>query len=642
VKPIARIVLAIVLTLAAQLAAQAPAFAVERILRFVSDVTVERNGDLTVIETIAVQAEGNVIKRGIFRDFPTRYTRPDGSRVEVGFEVASVTRDGQTENWVTENVSNGVRVRIGRAEVSLNTGPHEYVIRYRTTRQIGFFPDFDELYWNVTGNGWPFSIDQAEARIHVPGSASFHRTAFYTGPQGARGQDATIVQQQPGSIVIRTTRPLPPYNGLTIGVGWEKGLVDPPSATQQAVWLLRDNLALLAALLGLVLVVGYYVYAWNRVGRDPPTGTIIPLFKPPAGFSAAAVRYVDKMGFDNRNFTAAIIELGVNGRAKVVESGSTTTLLRRDGGKSVGAAEQTLEQALFKGRGSLQLKNTNHATISAAKMALKSALEASYKDKLFVNNFGWSGIGFLLAIAVLAAIVTAISFTYGSDNGPGSIAGLFIPIIPVMIGAGMVQSGLSSHSGGMGWVIGGVAIAALGLAVGISVGYASSRGWVDLVPVIVPSILAAIATLAIGWLQAPSVAGRRIMDEIDGFREYLGVAEEDRLEALNPPDKTPELFERFLPYAVALDVENSWGNRFAGVLAAAAAGAAAGYAASSWYEGNRDFSRDPASFADHVGGQLASTIASASTAPGSSSGGGGSGGGGSSGGGGGGGGGGGW
>jgi hypothetical protein len=637
-----RFALVVILTLAAQLAAQAPAFAVERILRFVSDVTVQRNGDLDVIETIAVQAEGNVIKRGIFRDFPTRYVRPDGSRVEVGFDVASVTRDGQTENWVTENVSNGVRVRIGRAEVSLNTGPHEYVIRYRTNRQIGFFPDFDELYWNVTGNGWPFAIDQAETRIHVPGSASFQRTAFYTGLQGARGQDATIVQQQAGSIVIRTTRPLPPYNGLTVGVGWEKGLVDPPSTVQQAGWLLRDNLALLFALLGSALVVGYYVFAWKRVGRDPPTGTIIPLFKPPAGLSAAAVRYIDQMGFDNRNFTAAIIELGVNGRAKVVESGSTTTLLRRDGGKTVGTAEQALEGMLFKGRGSLVLTNTNHGTISAAKTALKKTLETTYQGKLFVNNSGWSGIGFLLAIAVMAAIVVSIAYTYSSDNAAGAIAGLFIPIIPVMIGAGMAQSGWNSHSGGTGWVIGGVAIAAIGLAVGLSVGYANSRGWVDLVPVIVPSVLAAIATVAVGWMQAPSVEGRRIMDEIDGFREYLGVAEEDRLEALNPPNKTPELFERFLPYAVALDVENSWGKRFAGVLAAAAAGAAAGYVGSTWYQGNRDFSRDPASFADHVGSQLASTIASASTAPGSSSSGGGSSGGGSSGGGGGGGGGGGW
>jgi len=128
------------------------------------------------------------------------------------------------------------------------------------------------------------------------------------------------------------------------------------------------------------------------------------------------------------------------------------------------------------------------------------------------------------------------------------------------------------------------------------------------------------------------------MDRIEGFRQYLGVAEEDRLNALNPPDKTPELFERFLPYAIALDVENKWAMRFAGVLAAAGAGAAVG----AWYAGNQNWADNPAGFAHQLGSDLSQTIASASTPPGSSDSGGGSGGGGSSGGGGGGGGGSGW
>ena len=78
-------------------AVRAPALAVERITSFISDVKVERNGDLDVTETIRVEAEGREIRRGILRDFPTRYNRPDGSNVEVGFSVVSVTRDGSPE-----------------------------------------------------------------------------------------------------------------------------------------------------------------------------------------------------------------------------------------------------------------------------------------------------------------------------------------------------------------------------------------------------------------------------------------------------------------------------------------------------------------------------------------------------------------
>ncbi|HEV3409770.1 MAG TPA: DUF2207 domain-containing protein, partial [Chthoniobacterales bacterium] len=194
--------------LALLLATAAPAAAVERIIAFISDVTVERNGDLVVTETIRVQAEGNVIRRGIFRDFPTIYTRPDGTRVEVGFHLEEVTRNGTVENSAVEGMSNGVRIRIGSADRLISRGQHTYVIRYRTTRQVGFFADYDELYWNVTGTGWVFPIEMAEARITLPEKVPFRQTAVYTGPQGGRGKDAAIVEQQPGRIVFRTTRPL--------------------------------------------------------------------------------------------------------------------------------------------------------------------------------------------------------------------------------------------------------------------------------------------------------------------------------------------------------------------------------------------------------------------------------------------------
>jgi uncharacterized membrane protein YgcG len=637
---IARGLARIALALALVPAALSPAAAVERILQFISDVTVERNGDLDVTETIAVQAEGRNIRRGILRDFPTIYRRRDGARVVVGFDVLSVTRNGTPEHFSTEGLSNGVRVRIGSADRLINSGRHDYVIRYRTTRQIGFFPDYDELYWNATGTGWTFAIDQAEARITLPEAVPFTQTAFYTGPQGATGKDATIVEQRPGRIVFRTTKALPARNGLTVAAAWQKGVVTPPSGAQQAQWLLSDNVALLIAIVGLALVVAYYVFAWMRVGRDPPKGTIIPLFKPPAGMSAAGVRYVDQMGFDNRAFAAAIIELGVNGHIKLSEHGGDTQIERRNGGKPVGRAEQAMETRLFSGnQRSVLLTQTNHKRVGEAKDALKSSLEESYKGALFANNYGWSGLGLLAAVAVIVAIAVAIAFTYGSDNAPGAIAGMLVPVIPIMIGAGLVQTGWRRHAGGMAYIVGGLALALIAAAGGFVIMYLNARGIMEVLPGLAPAALASFTGLAFGWLQAPSVAGRKIMDEIDGLREYLGVAEEERLEYLNPPDKTPELFERFLPYAVALDVENTWAKRFAGVLAAAAA---AGAAAATWYSGDRDWSSDPVSFADHIGSDLSSTIASASTPPGSSNGGGGSGGGGSSGGGGGGGGGSGW
>jgi hypothetical protein len=211
-------------------AALGPAGAAERILNFVSDVTVERNGDLQVSETIVVNAEGDTIRRGILRDFPTIYSGNTARRVEVGLDVQSVSRDGKTETYATEKLSNGVRIRIGRADVLLDAGTHEYVIKYRTTRQIGYFDEFDELYWNATGTGWTFPIDAAEARITLPENVPFKQTAFYTGAQGSTAKNAVVADEQPGRIVFRTTEPLPAFAGLTVAAGWQKGVLAPRRA----------------------------------------------------------------------------------------------------------------------------------------------------------------------------------------------------------------------------------------------------------------------------------------------------------------------------------------------------------------------------------------------------------------------------
>ena len=624
------------LALALLLVAAAPAGAVERILQFISDVTVQRNGDLIVVETIRVEAEGNIIRRGIFRDFPTVYRRRDGTRVVVGFQVESVTRDGRTENYSLERLSNGIRVRIGSADREIPRGQHTYVIRYVTTRQIGFFADHDELYWNVTGTGWVFRIEMAEARITLPEKVPFQQTAVFTGPQDATaGRDASVIQQQPGYIVFRTTRPLPPRNGLTVAAAWQKGVVEPPTWEQLVRYWLTDNRGLAVALAGLALLLLYYGFAWLRVGRDPPSGTIIPLFGPPDGMSPAATRYVDRMSFDNGCFTAAIINLGVKGRIRIVEEGGKSTLQKRGGTGAIAPEEQQVLARLFTRGNSLLLSQTNHEPLGKAKNGLGETLAKEYLGKLFSNNYGWSTVGMLLAIAIVLAVLFVL---------PGGQQGVLVVEtlvgVPLFMGAAaMMYYGWQRFERGKWLLISGAILAALIAAVVMFFSWAAVPGVASLALSGVLLTIGAVAAIGFPWLKAPSRDGRKIMDNIEGFREYLSVAEEDRLNVLNPPEKTPELFEKFLPYAVALDCQNAWAAKFAGVLAAAGTAAAV----TSWYVGTRDWGSDPVSFADHLSSDLSSTISSSSSPPGSSGdGGGGFSGGGSSGGGGGGGGGGGW
>ena len=136
-----------------------------------------------------------------------------------------------------------------------------------TTRQIGFFADYDELYWNATGNGWVFPIETAEARITLPENVTFRRTAIYTGPQGSRGKDAQVVEQQAGRIVFRTTRVLPPHNGLTVAAAWQKGVVEPPSLWQRASWYLSSNRSTVAGF-AMLAVLGGFLYR-RKARREP-------------------------------------------------------------------------------------------------------------------------------------------------------------------------------------------------------------------------------------------------------------------------------------------------------------------------------------------------------------------------------------
>ncbi|QNP42600.1 DUF2207 domain-containing protein [Sphingomonas daechungensis] len=314
--------------------AAAPASADERIQRFISDVQIQKDSSLQVTETIDVHAERNAINHGIFRDFPTRYGGRNGSQVHVGFTFKGATLDGQPVPASTETVSNGVRIKIGDPDTFVDIGDHRYVIRYETTRQVGRFKDYDELYWNVTGNGWQFPIDFAEARIRLPSAVAFGQRAAYTGVQGSTQSQARVTEEKPGEIVFQTTGPLGPYEGLTVAVAFPKGVVDEPSESDRTKWLIADYGPPVVGVMALIGLGIYYFFAWARAGRNPRAGTVVPLFSPPDDLTPAGMRYIVKMGADDRAFAAALVDMGVRGHIRLSEEkggffSSDKTMLER-------------------------------------------------------------------------------------------------------------------------------------------------------------------------------------------------------------------------------------------------------------------------------------------------------------------------
>ena len=543
----------------------APAQADERILAFHSDIAISRDGSMLVTETIRVRAEGINIRRGLYRLFPTTYRDTLGNAYRVEFDVLDLTRDGQPEPWDALRRSNGVQVNFGDDSFLAVPAEYEYALTYRTTRQLGFFPEWDELYWNVTGNGWDFAIDEASATVVLPVATADLDIEGYTGAQGSRSRNYTATVAN-GQGMIRTTARLAPRHGLTLVFSWPKGIVAEPTAIDRALWLLDDNRSLLIALAALLGTAGWLGSAWWRVGRDPDPGVIFPHYEPPEGFTPAAARYVSRMGYDNTAFTAAIVNLAVQGHVLITDEKKKYRLQRNASTQALAEEERTLYDRLFAGRSALLLDNASHATISGAQMAHAGALKAAGFRRFFLNNTQYllpSLIGSLLLF--LWAVV------------PGTLQ----PLAAIAFGVVLILQ------------------------------------------------------VVFGFLmRAPTPEGRKLMDKLDGFKMYLEVAEKDELKLLrDPPQLTPQLFERFLPYAIALGVEEAWAARFERALNALSDDQRRAYHP-AWYVGAFNPGR-MGDFSQNIGSNFNSAIASAASPPGSTSGrSGGSGGGGSSGGGG--------
>ncbi|MBE9548747.1 MAG: DUF2207 domain-containing protein [Proteobacteria bacterium] len=564
------------------------ATAEERIHEYLVDISIQADGSMLVTESIDVNNEGVNIKHGIYRDFPVYYKDRKGIKYKVDFGVISAQLDGADVPFKLADRGNSKRLYLGSKNSLAPVGRHIYTINYRTNYQLGFFADHDELYWNAIGPDWLFPIERVSVRVVLPEQVGANdiSTEFYTGKYGAAGQDARSGSLE-GGAWFETVQGLPPKNGFTIVMSFPKGIVAEPTTAQKFQRMLRDNAAILAAFTGLFALFVWFLWAWNKVGRDPRPGVIIPRFKAPLGLSPAAVRYVQKMSFDDKAMSAAIISLAIKGHLRInnpkKKKYSLEKISRDEAGvnfSTLSRGEQALLDELFSSRSrEIELDQKQHKVLGKAKKELAAALKKEYHSKLFKTNGGYILPG--LATVVLTVLAMMVL-------GPP----------PAFV--------------------------------------------------IIPFVLLSLATIGLFayLLRAPTYSGRKVLDEIEGMKMYLETAEGDRLNLMKSPELTPEVFENFLPFAFALGVQNEWSTKFKSMLSRALADPNSknngynpawyhGYAASNIL-GSKSFLNN---MGDTLGSQLSSAVSHSSTPPGSSSG---SGGGGFSGGGGGGGGGGGW
>lgn len=623
--------------------------AAERIIHFESRIIVHEDASITVTENITVKAEGNNIKRGIYRDFPTRYTDKTGFAKKVGFHVLEVLRDGRNEPFHLKKLDNGTRVYIGDENIFLTEGEYTYTLTYRTDRQLGFFDTFDELYWNVTGNGWTFVIEKASASVKLPGDAGRHiiATDAYTGLQGEKKKHfRKEFDDSSGAVSFVSTRPLGPSEGLTIAVSWPKGYVLEPGSEEKAYSFYNDNRGMLWGMAGLFVVLAYYLSVWSMVGKDPSPGIIVTRYVPPVNMTPPVIRYIRRMGYDAKCFAAGLINMAAKGLVSIKEEDGEYSCQKKDHQpSSLSPDESILSSKLFSRKKSeIVFAQRNHQKIRDAVNDLREHLRLKAERIYFITNKWYFAAG----LSISSAVIFLSGYTQSSDNEtiPAfvfmcvwltgwtfGVTMLLFQVVRSWRGIFRINSNRVSRVSGAVFLT----LFSLPFVAGEFLGlYLFSTAVASLSVLFFLAISVALNVLFYHLLKAPTKAGRKILDEIEGFRVFLSATEKDRLNFMNPPERTPELFEKYLPYALALDVEQKWAEQFSDVLAASTKNG--DQYSPVWYSGSLS-SLDTAGFASSIGNALSESVSSSSSAPGSSSG---SGGGGSSGGGGGGGGGGGW
>ncbi len=545
-------------------AAAAPARAEYFTVRsFAAEVSVGEHGDLVVREEIVVDFSSP--RHGIYRDLPFLYTDSLGGKVRTPLEILSVLNGaGEERRYKVVRGKSDLRVRIGHPRVYVD-GRQLYVISYRVRNALLRLSDRDELAWNVTGSDWGAPMEEVSSTVILPAGAegSILDVRCYTGVRGSRAADCGAERGE-RRVRFAATRPLSPNEELTVAVGWRKGVVGEPSFPSRLLLALnaRENWVFLVPL----LFLGGYLAQWSRAGRDPSTGSVAVMFGPPTqGGSeitpAEAGGLVDER-FDPRDLAAAVIGLAVRGYLTVEERGTEGLLfskpdyyLRRvkPAGEGLTAFESTLMKRLFPG-------DRTGVQVSELKNSFYSHLDG-LRDSLFQG---------LVDRGYFRTRPGTVRMWYRSAALVLLLAGFF---------AGMFAGSL----------------------------FYSTSQTKNLVAFLVPG---AVLLLLARHMPAKTRRGAWAAAEVRGFEEFLSRAEKDRLERM----KDLNLFEKFLPYAIALDVSERWAAAFEGLH----------QEPPRWYVGSSgwDGGFRPASFNESLGSALSSMRTSMYTAPRSSGGGG--------------------
>jgi len=501
----------IVLLLTILLSVTLPGFAREwHITRFNSNMQVSQDGTMTISEHLTVDFNG--VYHGIYRDIPIEYPGPHGSNYTLFLSVTGVT-DGFGHKLKYESSVHGdfrhLKIYIPNAANTSRMVQIDYTVK----NAVRWFDDHDELYWNVTGNDWPVPIDDAMAIIlFPPGAVNNLRAQAFTGLYGSASHNATVTVN--GNVVhVETTEPLAMREGVTADVYITKGVLTEPSKLTFAVWFLRSNVIVLLPLWAFIVM---FFFWWTK-GRDPkPDTSVAPMYEPPKGMTPAEVGTLVDDTVHPRDVTATLVDLAVKGYIKIEETDSKVLLFTH--------RDYTFHS--LKDPGSWN----------------SGDLEAH--ERVMLNH-------------LFAGGATEIRMSELRNHFYVAIPTMKEDVLAELRGKGMYS--VDPNSAHM-YVVQGVVFTAAPFVILQWLHLADIFGSVGLL--VAAGIIAFIIVFLFARIMtAKSLKGVRTKVEILGLQEFITRVDADRLKRM-----PPNTFEKILPYAMALGIENRWAKAFQGIV----------------------------------------------------------------------------
>jgi len=477
----------------------------EKITSFNGEIKINSDSSINVTEKIAYDFGENQ-KHGIFRFIPVKYKARGGNFNLRISDVKITDENGAAQNFTTTNSGGNIKFQIGDAD-KLLSGQKNYVISYTIRRAVNYFPDHDELYWNFTGDQWQVPIESAIVKVNLPEAAK--ENLQYKCYQGVFGSTAECIADkiEGNTLYFEAKGLMTAGEGMTIVAGWPKGITPEPTVFQKIFDTAKDNWTLFVPFLAFVLMFRL----WYKKGRDPKgRGTIIAQYESPDGLAPAEIGTMIDGSADNKDVSATIIDLAVRGFLKI----------KRTEEKAFLGLGKNVEYIFTKLKDEEPERNFEKEVIkgifgSGKEKKLSDLKNEFYKTLAEVKN-------------QLYKDVTERGYYVSNPNSTR-----ILWVVSGVIAGGFLAGIFGSFQGGWG---------------------------------VASGIICGTIILIFGWLMpAVTKKGAELKENILGFKEFLAVTETDRLKFHNAPEKNPQMFEKFLPYAMVLGVENEWAKQFEGI-----------------------------------------------------------------------------